>query len=160
MKNNLLITFAIIFSVSLFAQDTTTVQTFEFSDITKRRGWYEFPPEGTSWEKIIMEYTIKCDPATTQDNFACGEWDYTTYTNVYNYTGQLDSNILSHPLFVVNGAAPTAFEYHQTQVFDIYQSWDQDVQVNSVMNEVPYAINNGIDPLSDVLATSDNSRTS
>ena len=160
MKNNLLLTFAIIFSISLFAQDTTTVQTFEFSDITKRRGWYEFPPEGTSWEKIIMEYTIKCDAATTQDNFACGEWDYTTFTNVYNYTGILDSNILTHPLYVVNGAAPTEFEYHQTQVFDTQQSWDQDVQVNSVMNEVTYSVNDGIEPLSTVLATSDNSRTS
>ena len=29
-----------------------------------------------------MYYTLKCDAATTQDNFV--EWDYTTYTRLYN----------------------------------------------------------------------------
>ena len=27
--------------------------------------------------KVLMYYTLKCDAVTTQDNYACGEWDYT-----------------------------------------------------------------------------------
>ena len=32
-----------------------------------------------------MYYTLKCDAATTQDNYPCGEWDYTTYTRLYDH---------------------------------------------------------------------------
>jgi hypothetical protein len=32
--------------------DTTVVQTLEFSDITKRRGWYVFPRETNTYSKI------------------------------------------------------------------------------------------------------------
>lgn len=136
-----------IFCSALFAQDTTVVQTFDFSDITKRRGWYQFPPEDSSWEKILMQYTIKCDPATTQDNFACGEWDYTTYTNVFNYTGDLDSNILSHPLFIVNGSSPSEFSYHSDQVYNTIESWQYDLSVDNVVSENTYLVNPGTDLL-------------
>ena len=65
--------------------DTIVVQTLEFSDITKRKGWYVFPSDTNNYHKVYMYYTLKCDPATTQDNFNCGEWDYTTYTHLYQH---------------------------------------------------------------------------
>ena len=65
--------------------DTNTVQTLEFSDITKRRGWYVFPSDTNQYRQILMYYTLKCDAATTQDNYHCGEWDYTTYTRLYQH---------------------------------------------------------------------------
>ena len=90
MKKTVLITLLlIVFGLPLIkAQnigDTTVVQTLEFSDITKRRGWYVFPSDTNTYSKILMYYTLKCDAATTQDGYACGEWDYTTYTNLYQH---------------------------------------------------------------------------
>ena len=88
MKKIFLSLFLVSCALSIFAQgfgDTITIQTLEFSDITKRRGWYVFPSDTNQYHKILMLYTLKCDPATTQDNFNCGEWDYTTYTNLYQH---------------------------------------------------------------------------
>ncbi|MEM7162820.1 MAG: LamG-like jellyroll fold domain-containing protein [Bacteroidota bacterium] len=135
---------ATILSIScLLGQDTLTVQTFEFSDITKRRDWFQFPPDSGSWEKILMEYTIKCDPQTTADGFACGEWDYTTYTNVFNYTGELDSLVLEHPLYIINGSSPDTFYTHTNPVYNTYQTEVYATSLNSSMNEVSYEVNDG-----------------
>ena len=76
-----LIIFSLIFCKSTGAQspgDTTVIETLDFNDITKRRGWYIFPSDTNQYHKVLMYYTLKCDAATTQDNYACGEWDYTT----------------------------------------------------------------------------------
>jgi hypothetical protein len=89
-----------------FAQDTITVQTFDFNDITKRRGVYEFPSDTNEFRKIIMEMTLKCDARTTQDRFDCGEWDYLTYTYVYDHRGILDSTYQSGPAFRLAGQTP------------------------------------------------------
>ena len=85
MKKLLLATTLAIFCIQTsIAQDTTIVQTLDFSDITKRRGWFTFPKD-TTYEKVLMYYTLKCDATTTQDAHLCGEWDYTTYTNLYHH---------------------------------------------------------------------------
>ena len=86
--------FSIILPTLLHAQagDTVVVQAFTFEDTTSRKAWghineYEgmvnFPEEGGRYEKIIMVYTLKCDAATTADRFGCGEWDYSTFTRVW-----------------------------------------------------------------------------
>ena len=77
----------VLLASALIAQDTTWVQTFTFEDITKRRDTYTFPDGSESYRKVLMYYNLKCDAQTTQDNFACGEWDYLTYTNLYYPTG-------------------------------------------------------------------------
>lgn len=80
------------------AQDTTWVQTLTFDSITARRGIWQFPEEG-NWRKILMYYTLKCDYATTQDPYACGEWDYLTYSKVHYHTGTLDSTQYTQPSY-------------------------------------------------------------
>ena len=97
----LLLTFTVN---TALAQDTTVVQTLRFSDITKRRGWYVFPQD-TSYQKILMYYTLKCDAATTQDGYACGEWDYTTLTNLYQH------NNVGSPRYMVNENYPDTVNY-------------------------------------------------
>ncbi|HNQ82317.1 MAG TPA: hypothetical protein PKM34_01660, partial [Bacteroidales bacterium] len=88
------------------AQDTLIVQTFTFDSITTRRGTWQFP-EGESFRKILMFHTLKCDFATTHDQYACGEWDYLTYNTVYRHTGAYDSTLYHHPNFtLVEGTAP------------------------------------------------------
>ena len=94
------------------AQDTTIIQTFTFSDITKRRDVFAFPSGDQEWRKILMYKTLKCDNATTQDNYACGEWDYLTYTFVYDHTGELDSTEVVHPFFLAGGLDMDTAYYH------------------------------------------------
>jgi hypothetical protein len=88
MKSNtiwLLLVF--ILAGKMMAQDTLTVQTFTFDDITKREGTFLFPDTDISWEKIIMVRTLKCDEQTTRDIYPCGEWDYSTSTFLHKTVG-------------------------------------------------------------------------
>ena len=106
----------------LSAQDTLRVQTLTFSDITARRGWYQFPDSTHQYRKVLMHHTLKCDAATTQDQYACGEWDYLTYNLIHEHTGVLDSTALTHPLFKVGALVPASVEratvpfYHTRQM--------------------------------------------
>ncbi|PLX00099.1 MAG: hypothetical protein C0593_01745 [Marinilabiliales bacterium] len=93
----LLLVMIMFVGVSLVAQDTIRVQTFTFDSITTRRGVYQFPDNENTYRKILMYYTLKCDPATTHDQYNCGEWDYLTYTKVYEHTGTYDSTLYHHP---------------------------------------------------------------
>ncbi|MBU3700368.1 MAG: hypothetical protein FGM33_10245 [Candidatus Kapabacteria bacterium] len=90
--------------------DTILVKTLTFKDTTKRSGTWLFPPP-QRYEKVVMLYTLKCDPATTQDRFDCGEWDYLTYTMLRDSTGEFDSTRMMQPNFRVKGASPDSFSY-------------------------------------------------
>ena len=97
------------------------MQTLTFNDITQRRGWYVFPDSTHAFRKVLMHHTLKCDPQTTQDQYACGEWDYLTYNQVHEHTGAYDSTALTHPLFKVGAQVPISVEradqlgWHQRQ---------------------------------------------
>ena len=96
-------------SVTTALADTTTVQTYTFDaqnnpetayDSPGRR-WFDFPASdnGVDYGKVIMEYTLKCFEDGTAGNlgYACGEWDYLSYTYLFDHTGLLDSTALQHP---------------------------------------------------------------
>lgn len=93
--------------------DTIIVQTLSYDSITTRSGTWLFPPKG-NYEKILMHYSLKCDPRTTQDRFNCGEWDYLTYTVVTDSSGRFDSTEYNLPNFRVRGTTPN--KYHYTTV--------------------------------------------
>ncbi len=106
-----LFTFCIIVNISnkeCHAQtgDTTVIQAFTFG--SPQDAWFVFPSDTISYEKILMTYTLKCNPA---QNPACGEWDYLTYTYLWDHTGVPDSNLLSHPNFLYNGSTPDTLMY-------------------------------------------------
>ncbi len=94
--------------------DTLVVQTFTWNWPVNpgwnapKEGWFQFPEAGGEYEKILMYYTLKCDPS---QNPACGEWDYLTYTRLYEHTGVFDSNQVTHPNFIVNGQTPDTLGY-------------------------------------------------
>ncbi|MEJ2596060.1 MAG: peptide-N-glycosidase F-related protein [bacterium] len=94
--------------------DTLIVQTIDWDTPTlpgwnsPRSGVYQFPGDTISFSKILMYYTLKCDPS---QNPACGEWDYITYTRVQEHTGELDSTTYTHPNYMVNNASPDSFAY-------------------------------------------------
>ena len=81
--------------------DTTEVQFFTFG--SPRDKVVNFPSDTTSFEKVLMYYTLKCNPAQSP---ACGEWDYLTYTYLYEHTGVLDSTEHQHAVYMVQGQAP------------------------------------------------------
>ncbi len=60
----------VVSSLSLLASDTIVVPAIDYNK--PKYGWFEFPDANVSFEKILMNYTIKCP---------CGEWDY--IANVY-----------------------------------------------------------------------------
>ena len=77
-------------SAQLIRSDDSTiaVQAFTFADDPGPSGTFDdtitFPASGGRYERVLMYYTLKCDARTTQDNFPCGEWDYSTWINVWD----------------------------------------------------------------------------
>lgn len=105
----------------LQAQGTVEVQTLTFQDITKRRGTWLFPDSTKQFRKVLMYYTLKCDPATTADAYPCGEWDYLTYTTVYDKSGRFDSTYKWIWNYRVNGSTPEQYRWTSQPVYDTYR---------------------------------------
>jgi len=119
----LIFIFSVLFVLStnhLFAQtgDTVRVQTFSFG--SPQDAWFVFPSDTVRFEKILMQYTLKCNPAQSP---ACGEWDYLTYSYLYKHTGLLDSTPVVQPTFVANGASPSSISYMNTPSYTYNTSW-------------------------------------
>ncbi len=141
MRKILLGALLLIFSFNIAtAQDTVVVQTLDFNDITKRRGWYVFPKD-TSYQKILMYYTLKCDAATTQDNYACGEWDYTTYTNLY-----LHDNAGAFR-YMVNGAYPDTINYVNNPMYTYFESYQYFLNHTGMTSETNHTVGTGTTPM-------------
>lgn len=110
MRSVVLLFVMCVTSVMAMAQDTVVVRTLKYDDITKRSGTWLFPPK-QPYEKVLMEYRLKCDPQTTQDQYPCGEWDYLTYTFVTDSSGVYDSTAKLQVNYVVRNATPDSFAY-------------------------------------------------
>ncbi len=91
-----------------------------------------------------MYYTLKCDPQTTQDGFACGEWDYLTYNFIYDHTGLLDSNLITHPEFYIGTETPDEFAYQSNPLFNYLQSYEYFTVIDSVVGEEQFEIGDGL----------------
>lgn len=147
----------VLTNLGIQAQDTTFVQTFTFDDITKRRDIYEFPSPSESFSKVLMYKTLKCDAATTQDNYPCGEWDYLTYTFVYDHTGELDSTAGTHRKYLAGGNDFDTVYTHTNLMTDIYQ-WEETYrEVDSVISQSNYYFNDGSATTANVIATDNKS---
>ena len=103
----------LLIGMQSFAQDTTWVQTFTFDTITSRRALFQFPQELDTmrFEKVMMFYKLKCSPLTTWDQYDCGEWDYLTYTRVFDHTGVYDSVAKNSSRYLSNWTAPNTVQY-------------------------------------------------
>ena len=136
----ILFTLAVLIASNAFAQDTTWIQTLTFDDITKRRGWYEFPDDSEDYRKVLMYYTLKCDAATTQDGYDCGEWDYLTYSYVYDHTGVLDSNLNQHPHFLYGGQNLDSLWYTTIPQVDSVESYEYSITIDNVITESGFTV--------------------
>ncbi|MBK8911657.1 MAG: T9SS type A sorting domain-containing protein [Chlorobi bacterium] len=124
-----------------FAQsgDSLIIQTLTWKDITKRKGTWQFPPKDR-WEKILMLQNLKCDPATTQDKYPYGEWDYITNAMLYDSTGVIDSLKKTHSSFMIGAAAPDSFAYTTGATYTIQQRWQQYRTITATTQETETAI--------------------
>ncbi len=126
--------------------DSITVETLTWKDITKRKGTWQFPAK-ERWEKILMLQNLKCDPATTQDKYPCGEWDYITNAMLYDSTGVIDSLKKSHSNFMIGTAAPDSFAYTTAPTSSIYQRWQYYRTITNTTQETEAKIGAGAYPL-------------
>lgn len=101
--------------VSAQTGDTITVQTFTFG--SPQNAWFVFPTDALRFEKIIMQYTLKCNPAQSP---ACGEWDTATPFFLHDHTGKSDSSLVRQPTYTVNGLAPDSISYMLTPSYLYY----------------------------------------
>lgn len=96
----LCILFFIVVETSAHKGDTIVVQAFTFG--SPQNAKFLFPDTSNHYSKILMYYTLKCNPA---QNPACGEWDYLTYNYLYEHTGRMDSTKYTHSSFMVDGTS-------------------------------------------------------
>ncbi|MBK6833824.1 MAG: hypothetical protein IPG89_05925 [Bacteroidetes bacterium] len=119
--------------------DTIKVQTFTFG--SPQDAWFVFPSDTVRFEKILMQYTLKCNPAQSP---ACGEWDYLTYSYLYKHTGLIDSSAVIQPSYIANGSSPNSVMYMNTPSYNYTTSWQyQTVITNTTsLNTATIGIDN------------------
>jgi hypothetical protein len=131
------------FNCKSHSQDTTIVQTFTYQDIYKRHGLFVFPPKNESYRKILMLYSLKCDPLTPHDKYNCGEWDYLTYNLVYQKTGKIDSTKLITKRYSYGFTSPDTLYYSMTKPTITTTSTKYKTTIQSVANEEIYNVSAG-----------------
>ncbi|MFN0201485.1 MAG: T9SS type A sorting domain-containing protein [Bacteroidia bacterium] len=150
-KLNLFFLMFCFLGMSLFSlkaqHDTSTVQIFTFADICKRSGTFQFPPASKKWEKVLMYYTLKCDPATVWDQYPCGEWDYLTYTVIYDSTGIIDTTTRYYPNYQYLGMNPndsSNFYFTNQAGFDVFQQHQKWKVIDATTNETTYPVGTAV----------------
>lgn len=119
--------------------DTIVVQTFTFG--SPQDAWFVFPSDTMRYEKIIMKYKLKCNPA---QNPACGEWDYLTNTYVYDHTGLLDSSIVIQPMLTVNGSTPDSVAYAVSPTYSYDTAWQYFIVHSDTTSLTNSTVGNGL----------------
>ena len=114
MRIFIALSFFIVSIGTFLSQDTTWVQTFTFDSISNRHDQFTFPAslDTQRFEKVLMYYKLKCSPLTTWDQYDCGEWDYLTYTRVFDHTGNYDSIKKEGPKYLSNFQTPALINYN------------------------------------------------
>jgi hypothetical protein len=143
-----LFAFILFPSFEVFSQDTTIVQTLTFDSIATRRAIWDFPDNNDTYRKILMFYTLKCDPRTPWDKYNCGEWDYLTYNIIHKHTGNFDSIRTSHPHYMVGSEAPPTIKITNIPTHSIYQRKKYGITQDSIKSESEYKVINGNKELS------------
>ncbi|NRA12297.1 MAG: hypothetical protein HRT57_10115 [Crocinitomicaceae bacterium] len=137
----LILIFTFYLGSLLFGQiDTTNIQVIQFSDgLDNRRAWRTFPPDTTTYRKILMCQTLKCDPALIANptGSGCGEWDTGANFILYDHenTDSLRYNL--------GGAYPDTVSITSTPIYS-YQQVDQNyITYSSILSESTYSLGSG-----------------
>ena len=102
----------LMFSSVILSQ--TEVEVFRYED-DERVKMVEFPEGNQSYERIIMEYSLRChDLAVGNGNIGCREWDYHCNT-VLTDSSRVDSILANHPSHTVQNFSGDVYEYTTAQ---------------------------------------------
>ena len=108
----LIAAFAILdITPALADESIIKVKTLTFDSILTRRGTWKFPDDNQEYRKILMKYTLKCDPRTAADKYNCGEWDYSTYTYIHHKVGRDTMLPMTHSKYKIGKAADLEMKY-------------------------------------------------
>ncbi|MDX1685661.1 MAG: LamG-like jellyroll fold domain-containing protein [Saprospiraceae bacterium] len=101
-----------------YAQDTLTVQTFNWSSQTRDQV-FEFPSDSSAtYSKILMTYNMRChDNQVGSGNVGCREWDYSCNTFITD-SSRMDSLLRFHPTHLISGFTGDTFNYVSDPVYD------------------------------------------
>ncbi len=146
MKKLLFIFGGILFSLFIFGQDTTIVQTITY-DSTGRDYYFQFPEDnGQTYEKIIMEYSMRCKNGLVSNqtfpNQGCGEWDYSCNAFIEE-PSKTDSVKATHPSYLISDFSGDSFDYTSvpTYVYSLYHQYE--VNYNAIISEVESTVGDG-----------------
>lgn len=118
--------------------DTTEVQIFTFGSAQDTAVY--MPADSLRFERIWLYYRLKCVPG---NNPSCGEWDYLTYTNIYDSTGVLDSTLLTHPNYLLGNQSPANYSYTLTPTWTYNQFYQYFIVYDNVVSETPHTLGSG-----------------
>ncbi len=110
--------------------DTINVQTFTFG--SSQDSFFIFPPDTNRYEKILMNYTLKCNPALTP--YHCGQWDYLSYTDLYQHTHTYDSTLLTAPSYIVDGNSPDSIQYMISPSYSYFPHWQTHIVYDNIIS--------------------------
>ena len=117
-------------------EDTTVIQCFTYQ--SAQDAWFNFPSDTNQYRKILMQYNLHC-PDPTQ----CGEWDYLTYTFLYDHTGVMDSTILNHSSFTVDGISLDSISYINSPTYSYQPSLQYSLVIDSTISSNLFPIGTG-----------------
>lgn len=140
----------------LFAQDTTTVQTFTYDSLAPRRGWWTFPPTDQTARKVWMVQTMKCGTTGEAGLPPCASAPEVRSITVHHRTGALDSIAFPHALFLVGTERPDSAALFPSPLADRYQRFAQVRVIDQEVSELDHYIGSG--SLTDAGAYQDRSR--
>jgi hypothetical protein len=151
MKKNLLTALSILCTIQLFAQsDTITSQIIEFSDgLSNRRAWRALPPDdGTTYRKILMYQTLKCDKSLISNptNSGCGEWDAGANFILYKHLFQDSLRYMTG-----NAIYPDTVNYVNDPTYSYYQHKLKRRVIDKVINNSTYTVGSIIGSVSPAL---------
>jgi hypothetical protein len=158
MRFILLSTLGVLLCLFNYAQDTTIIQTLTY-DSTGRDYVFQFPPnDGTSYEKVIMQYSMRCkDGLVSMQNapndHGCGEWDYSCNTFITD-SSKTDSIKATHASHIISNFSGTTYEYTTQPTYSYYQYTQNEVVYNTVNFENTVTIGNGTESLNHPFGTS------
>ena len=136
MKLKLICFITLLFSVSTFAGDTTTIRIHDGTDMTwygNYDEWGVLPNDPTkTYRKIYLHYTMGCATG------GCSDWDYTTQIFVRHRNGEIDSTLQTTPYFTVNGNTPDSVQWGFDTTYVTF--WDTLSNTIDSLSSTPYEI--------------------
>ncbi len=153
MKKNYLTTLILSTFCCLMAkaQDTTSVQAFNFKSSAKRDTMVKFPTGShKSYEKILLQYTMRCKNALvstgTDRNKGCGEWDYSCNSYLTDST-KVDSILAFAPNYIISGIKDNFYSYVKKPTYSYTLFKQKEVKTSATISEKNAIIGNGTEQI-------------